>query len=116
MDKVEAVVQEWMLYANVDLQRVASKGKIRITFQGRYASSSFVGREILWCDPEDATMNFARIDPYTTTPDSDERAVILHEFGHALGMLHEHQSPARGGVLTLNVPSEFSLRAVYLIL
>ena len=27
-------------------------------------------------------------------PESELRKIILHEFGHALGMLHEHQSPA----------------------
>jgi Astacin (Peptidase family M12A) len=27
-------------------------------------------------------------------PEASMRATILHEFGHALGLLHEHQSPA----------------------
>ena len=26
-----------------------------------------------------------------------DRGTILHEFGHALGLIHEHQSPASGG-------------------
>ena len=33
------------------------------------------------------------------TPDSAEEEysrVVLHEFGHALGLIHEHQSPAGG--------------------
>jgi Astacin (Peptidase family M12A) len=29
------------------------------------------------------------------------RGVILHEFGHTLGLLHEHQSPVRGKKITL---------------
>ena len=32
-------------------------------------------------------------------PDSDQptySSVVLHEFGHMLGMIHEHQSPAGG--------------------
>jgi len=33
------------------------------------------------------TMNLGFID----------RGTVLHEFGHALGLIHEHQSPARGG-------------------
>ncbi|KAJ7869741.1 hypothetical protein B0H14DRAFT_3440485 [Mycena olivaceomarginata] len=39
-----------------------------------------------------ANLNFAR----------EDKAVILHEFGHVLGLLQEHQSPARGGRLTLD--------------
>jgi hypothetical protein len=27
-----------------------------------------------------------------------DRAVVLHEFGHAVGLVHEHQSPASGGI------------------
>ncbi|MDC0744060.1 hypothetical protein [Polyangium mundeleinium] len=30
------------------------------------------------------------------TPDERIRAVVLHEFGHALGLTHEHMSPAAG--------------------
>ena len=38
---------------------------------------------------------------------SSSSRVILHEMGHALGMLHEHQRPDRGGQVTIdlsNVP------------
>jgi hypothetical protein len=28
--------------------------------------------------------------------DEDHRSVVLHEFGHALGCIHEHQNPAGG--------------------
>jgi serralysin len=34
------------------------------------------------------------------TPDSDDdelQRVVLHEFGHALGLIHEHQNP-QGGI------------------
>ena len=26
-----------------------------------------------------------------------DRATVLHEFGHSLGLIHEHQSPFKGG-------------------
>jgi len=41
---------------------------------------------------------------------SNDRSTILHEFGHALGMLHELQSPARGGTIHLN---EFAVYRYY---
>ncbi len=28
-------------------------------------------------------------------PESEARAVVLHEFGHALGLIHEHLNPAQ---------------------
>jgi hypothetical protein len=42
----------------------------------------------------EATMNFGWID--AGSPEDELRAVVLHEFGHALGLLHEHESPAGG--------------------
>lgn len=39
---------------------------------------------------------------------AENRGTILHEVGHALGLKHEHQSPARGGTLTLNEQGSFA--------
>jgi len=36
-------------------------------------------------------MNFGWLDPGVS--DDEARRVILHEFGHALGLIHEHQNP-----------------------
>ena len=36
-------------------------------------------------------MNYGWFDSETT--DDEYRRVVLHEFGHALGLAHEHQSP-----------------------
>src|SRR5439155_7891206 len=38
------------------------------------------------------TMNFGYFDH--TTPDEDIKGTVLHEFGHLLGLLHEHLNPA----------------------
>lgn len=38
-----------------------------------------------------------------------EMGIILHELGHVLGLRHEHQSPARGGKITLKDDGMISL-------
>ena len=57
-------------------------------------------------------MNF---DCLSDTEDisSTEQGVILHEFGHTIGLVHEHQSPVRGGALTLK-PERTSNRTIIL--
>ena len=39
-------------------------------------------------------MNFGWFDD--NTPQAEVRSTTLHEFGHALGLIHEHQSPTAG--------------------
>jgi hypothetical protein len=43
--------------------------------------------------PNEPTMN---LDINDRTSEEEFSRSILHEFGHALGMIHEHQSPANG--------------------
>ena len=40
-----------------------------------------------------------------------DRATVLHEFGHVLGCIHEHQSPAAG--ISWNIPYIYSKMQVY---
>ena len=37
-------------------------------------------------------MNYGWLEPDTST--REYQRVVRHEFGHALGMIHEHQNPA----------------------
>ena len=39
-------------------------------------------------------MNYGWID--ADSPEEELRSVVLHEFGHALGLIHEHQNPLSG--------------------
>ena len=39
----------------------------------------------------------------TDSPDDELQRVVLHEFGHALGLIHEHQNPEGG--IDWNVPA-----------
>lgn len=63
---------------------------IRISFE--YDGSwSLLGRYCRLEDPEKPTMSFGWL--VRNTPDQELQRVVRHEFGHALGMLHEHQNP-----------------------
>ncbi|THH31771.1 hypothetical protein EUX98_g2429 [Antrodiella citrinella] len=108
-DKVDKVVQEWTKYANIKISRVDKNAMIRITFNPNDGSWSYVGRQLLSVKASEATMNFGWVLDYSNVASmtDKESGVILHEFGHALGMLHEHQSPARGGTITLNEPNVY---------
>jgi hypothetical protein len=71
----------------------AESAEIRISFEPG-ASWSFLGTDVL--DPtlghDDPTMNFGWLTP--ATANDELQRVVLHEFGHALGLVHEHQSPS----------------------
>lgn len=75
---------------------------IKITFDPKDGSWSVVGNDAWKEDADGATMNLGWVEGYTSKLAREERAVILHEFGHALGLLHEHQSPAHGGQTVKN--------------
>ncbi|KAF8068844.1 hypothetical protein FPV67DRAFT_1668901 [Lyophyllum atratum] len=101
-DAVNAVIPEWMLYANLNLQGLADNNKtakVRIAFDPNAGSWSSVGKGALQIK-DGITMNLGWIDDSATISDND-RGTILHEWGHALGLMHEHQSRARDGTLTL---------------
>lgn len=59
------------------------QSEIRIYFDKNGGSSSFVGIENLDIPQNENTMSFSNFNVGT----------VLHEFGHAIGLLHEHQSP-----------------------
>ena len=41
-------------------------------------------------------MNYGWLTPESAQ--DEVRRVVLHEFGHALGLIHEHQNPKGGGI------------------
>jgi hypothetical protein len=103
MKVVEDALAVWVQYANIkfDKRSDASKAVIRVSFAGQ-GSWSLVGADAITVkDPAKPTVNLGWLaDRYP--PSAEDRAIVLHEFGHALGMMHEHQSPARGERITLN--------------
>ncbi len=77
--------------------------------QSQDGSWSYVGQDCHTIQPQDATMNLAWVLPSGAVATQNERAVILHEFGHVLGLLHEHQSPAHGGTAVVNVQAALDM-------
>jgi hypothetical protein len=71
----------------------APDAPIRISFTPG-PSWSLVGTQALdsALHENEPTMNFGWLTPATLT--DEVRRVVLHEFGHALGLIHEHQHPA----------------------
>jgi serralysin len=93
-ERVRSVAEEWVGpdLANVGLQFVeGTDADIRIAFAQGDGSWSYLGTVAQQIPAPDATMNYGWLTP--DSPDDELRRVVLHEFGHALGLIHEHQNP-----------------------
>jgi hypothetical protein len=106
--KVEQYAQEWSKYCNIGFNfKAGAKSEIRVSFQFDPGNSwSAIGTDCLVTDyfPKDEpTMNFGWFED--DTDEEEYRRVIEHEFGHAIGAIHEHQNP-QGGI-------RWNLKAVY---
>ncbi len=91
--RVEPIAHEWSQYANIKFQFGAGpEAEIRVAFNPNLGSWSYMGTDCslpqLTGKP---TMNLGWLRPETS--ETEYRRVVLHEFGHALGLIHEHLSP-----------------------
>jgi hypothetical protein len=85
-DIVRQYAPQWVEHANLRLEfGDAPDAEIRIAFRDDGAWS-YIGTDCLQIPLDQPTMNYGWLD----------EAVVLHEFGHALGLIHEHQNPVGG--------------------
>lgn len=93
--KVRDVAKRWtgLDMANLMLNFVPADqdADIRVAFTPGAGSWSYLGTFCRSIAKPKATMNFGWLTPASS--DADIRSVVLHEFGHALGLIHEHQNP-----------------------
>lgn len=81
---VAQIAAEWTKYTNLSFQFVeAGDTDVRIAFEPTGGSWSFVGTDALAVGKKQPTMNLAWV----------QRESVLHEFGHVLGLIEEHQNP-----------------------
>ena len=77
----------WTEHANLTFEfGDAPDAEIRISFDPNDGAWSYVGTDCRGIPANEATMNLGFMDGGTTA----------HEFGHAIGLAHEHQNPAGG--------------------
>ena len=85
-DVVREFAPQWTDHANLHFEfGQAADAEIRIAFADDGAWS-YIGTDARGISAGEPTMNFGWLD----------EAVVLHEFGHAIGLAHEHQNPDGG--------------------
>lgn len=87
-ERVRAVAAQWEQRCGIKFEwRSSLPAMIRIAFDPNDGAWSYLGTDCAEIPANQPTMNLGWVD----------QDVILHEFGHALSLAHEHQNP-QGGI------------------
>lgn len=91
---IQAYAKEWEKYANIKFQFVETgDAHIRVLLDNKGGNNSRIGIQALSVPQDQKTMN---LDTTTFKTAAYTYTCIVHEFGHAIGLLHEHSSPISG--------------------
>jgi hypothetical protein len=91
-ERIPPFSHQWSAHANITFEFGSDPdAEIRISFQNQ-GSWSYLGTDALVIPKSQPTMNFGWLTQ--ATPNDEYQRVVTHEFGHALGCIHEHQNPA----------------------
>ena len=86
-DLVKNIAPEWTQHANLTFEFTDDpRADIRVQFDANDGAWSYVGTDNKGIPLHAATLNLGWQD----------QGVILHEFGHMIGLSHEHQNPDGG--------------------
>lgn len=84
---VKKAANTWAQYANIHFKFVEQgESDIRVSFDANNGSWSYMGTDAKSIPRTEPTMNLGYID----------QGAALKEFGHALGLIQEHQNPRKG--------------------
>ncbi len=97
-DKVKKYASEWEKYGNLKFNFIEEgDAQIRVYLgdgsKGHGHVTMGLGIRCLMRDENEFTMHF---DTTALTVEQQLKGTVLHEFGHALGLMHEHMSPVSG--------------------
>jgi hypothetical protein len=104
--KVTKVIPEWGRYANITFTRSEDTSPallplITISFKKECECWSYIGTDARTATPNpEFTMMLGAVSEGADTTPSD-RSIILHQFGHALGLVHEHMCPSETDAVAL---------------
>ncbi len=102
-NKVMQYAEQWEQNANINLVKVTSgNSEIRVNFSSE-GNFSVLGTDAQAVSQSQKTMNLALTD---NSSEAIIRRKALHEFGHAIGLTHEHQSPLAN--IPWNVPAVYT--------